>query len=388
MAGSGRKVFTAGEVLRAADVNGYLMDQSVQVYAGTAARGSAIGTATSAGMMSYLSDQSKLQLATGTATWVDVYPQSPFSPNFIINGGMDIAQRGTSFSASGSDAYKLDRWFFSGYGSGQPVSFAQLTDVLPTGLAAYMRVQPTTSNSTNIFVVQALESNMSIPLAGQTVSLSFWYKLPTNFSSTWTVTLKYSTSTDVAAASWITSGTNVVTSSITNASSWTRLTISGTVPSTAKSIGLIFQNTNTTVANAMFDFTGVQLEVGSATTFRRNGNSIQGELAACQRYYYRIGSTAAYSNLLLGMQQSTTESHCTVQPPVTMRVTPSASGTTLAWSDVASFNTAISAISISTTSVYSTFNLYSTYSASGAQYRPGFIRSGASAGYIELSAEL
>jgi len=72
MAGLGRKVFTAGEVLRAADVNGYLMDQTVQVYAGTAARGSAIGTATTEGMITYLADTNKLQAATGTATWVDV----------------------------------------------------------------------------------------------------------------------------------------------------------------------------------------------------------------------------------------------------------------------------------------------------------------------------
>ncbi len=41
---SGRKVFTAGEVLTASDVNDYLMDQSVMVFAGTAARSSAIAS--------------------------------------------------------------------------------------------------------------------------------------------------------------------------------------------------------------------------------------------------------------------------------------------------------------------------------------------------------
>jgi hypothetical protein len=50
------------------------MDQAVQVYAGTAARGSAIGSATTEGMVSWLSDVNELQVATGTATWVDVYP--------------------------------------------------------------------------------------------------------------------------------------------------------------------------------------------------------------------------------------------------------------------------------------------------------------------------
>jgi len=74
MAGLGRKVFTPGEVLTATNVQNYLMDQAVQVYASEAARGSAIGSDTTEGMMSWLSDVNKLQAATGTATWVDVYP--------------------------------------------------------------------------------------------------------------------------------------------------------------------------------------------------------------------------------------------------------------------------------------------------------------------------
>lgn len=71
MAGLGRKVFTAGEVLTAANVQGYLMDQTVMVFAGTAARGSALGTAVSAGMMSYVSDIQQVQVYNGT-TWTAI----------------------------------------------------------------------------------------------------------------------------------------------------------------------------------------------------------------------------------------------------------------------------------------------------------------------------
>jgi phosphatidate phosphatase APP1 len=53
MAGSGRKTFTAGEVLTASDVNGYLMDQMVMNFAGTAARASAIPTP-SEGMVTHI----------------------------------------------------------------------------------------------------------------------------------------------------------------------------------------------------------------------------------------------------------------------------------------------------------------------------------------------
>ena len=60
-----RKVFTAGEVLAASDVNNFLMDQTVMVFAGTAARGSAIATATE-GMYSHLNDTDALEYYNGS----------------------------------------------------------------------------------------------------------------------------------------------------------------------------------------------------------------------------------------------------------------------------------------------------------------------------------
>ena len=65
MAGLGRKTFTAGEVLEASEVNGYLMDQSVMVFAGTAERGSAIPTP-SEGMVAYLEDANAIEFYNGT----------------------------------------------------------------------------------------------------------------------------------------------------------------------------------------------------------------------------------------------------------------------------------------------------------------------------------
>ena len=68
MAGLGRKTFSPGDVLTSSDVQGYLMDQSVMVFAGTAARTSAIPSP-SAGMVAY-STATQLQVYNGTA-WVD-----------------------------------------------------------------------------------------------------------------------------------------------------------------------------------------------------------------------------------------------------------------------------------------------------------------------------
>jgi hypothetical protein len=58
---------------------GYLQDQAVQVYAGTAARGSAIGTAVSEGMVSYLSDSNVVQAYTGSS-WDSLAYQSSVDP--------------------------------------------------------------------------------------------------------------------------------------------------------------------------------------------------------------------------------------------------------------------------------------------------------------------
>ena len=91
MSGLGYKTFSAGEILTAANVQGYLQDQSVMVFADSAARSSALGTAVSQGMVSYLQDTSKLQVY-GTA-WADVS-----SPGDItaVTAGYGLSGGGTS----------------------------------------------------------------------------------------------------------------------------------------------------------------------------------------------------------------------------------------------------------------------------------------------------
>ena len=66
-AGLGFKTFTTGEVLTAADTNGYLM-QGVLVFASSAARASAV-TSPQEGQYSYLKDTDALEYYSGSA-WV------------------------------------------------------------------------------------------------------------------------------------------------------------------------------------------------------------------------------------------------------------------------------------------------------------------------------
>ncbi len=67
MAGLGRKVFSPGDILAAADVQGYLQDQVVQVYDDSTDRSTTLGTAVSEGMVSYLKDTNATEVYTGAA---------------------------------------------------------------------------------------------------------------------------------------------------------------------------------------------------------------------------------------------------------------------------------------------------------------------------------
>ena len=70
MAGAGFKTFAVGEVLTANNVNTYLMQQTVMVFASAAARTSAISSP-SEGMVSYLTDSNSLWYYNGSA-WVEI----------------------------------------------------------------------------------------------------------------------------------------------------------------------------------------------------------------------------------------------------------------------------------------------------------------------------
>jgi hypothetical protein len=71
MAGAGYKLFATGDVLTAAQVNTYLNEQTVMVFADSAARTSALSGVLAEGMMSYLQDTNAVEVYNGTA-WVGV----------------------------------------------------------------------------------------------------------------------------------------------------------------------------------------------------------------------------------------------------------------------------------------------------------------------------
>lgn len=71
MAGAGYRRWIAGEIIRASNVQPYLMDQVVQVFSNATARASATVSFVSEGMISTLDDNDKIYRYSGTS-WVDI----------------------------------------------------------------------------------------------------------------------------------------------------------------------------------------------------------------------------------------------------------------------------------------------------------------------------
>jgi hypothetical protein len=83
MAGAGYKLFATGDVLSASDVNLYLQQQTVMVFASAAARTTALASVLAEGMVSYLKDTDLVEIYTGAA-WVSLD-----DPNAIQNSIVD-----------------------------------------------------------------------------------------------------------------------------------------------------------------------------------------------------------------------------------------------------------------------------------------------------------
>lgn len=256
--------------------------------------------------------------------------------NGIINGGMDIWQRGTSISVSASTApYTTDRWVFStGPSAASTVSRQSTSDTtnLPTILycARVQRNSGQTGTGANYFA-QSLETTNSIRYVGQSVTLSFYARRGANFSGASNLLgafLVSGTGTDQNVITAYTGSATVATSNVTLTTTWQRFTITGTVATTATELAVYFSYTpsGTAGANDYYEITGVQLEQSSsATTFSRAGGNIEGEFANCQRYYYVHASGGDVGSIIgMGAMTGSNIVEILVSFPTSMRIIPTA----------------------------------------------------------------
>jgi hypothetical protein len=252
-------------------------------------------------------------------------------PNPIINSCFDVWQRGTSIAIGAGSGYVADRWFATG-NAATPITVSRQVTGDTTNLpnvqycARFQRNSGSTA-TTGVWMYQSLESTNAIPYAGKTVTLSFYARKGANYSPTSSLLNVYlisGTGTDQNYASGYTGAAYPIDNqSVTLTTSWQRFSFTGTVGATATELTSFFamSPTGTAGANDYYEITGVQIDIGSvALPIRRTGATIQGELAACQRYYWRSYGNAANANWNLGSVVASGYSITPIPNPVEMRV--------------------------------------------------------------------
>jgi hypothetical protein len=242
--------------------------------------------------------------------------------NKIINGDFGVWQRGTSFSNPANGSYLSDRWTFNFYVA-QPTTYSFTQQTFTPGTAPvagyegqyFFRSTVTTlgSASSDYDIMQKIENVQTF--AGQTITLSFWAKTDSARTISAYIIQNFGSG-----------GSGEVVSSVSTFSgttSWTRFSTTFSVPSIAgKTIGagsfLRITIRQTAANGSVLDLWGVQVEAGSiATPFQTATGTIQGELAACQRYFLSVAASAQ------GFATSTTAALLYYFYPVLMRTNPS-----------------------------------------------------------------
>ena len=286
-------------------------------------------------------------------------PTRAAAKNKVINGDMVIAQRATSAAGITADNiyYTVDRFVTRLVNMG---TFTQTQEAdAPAGFSKSVKMLCTTADaspaaSDRVAFVTKLEGNSVQDLAygtssARTITVSFYVK--SNVTGTFIAELfntgsparQVSRSYTISAANtwerktfviagdtaqgitadnaerfslimWLGAGTNFTSGTLQTA--W------ATEVQANRAVGV---SNLAAAVNNYWQVTGVQIEIGSTVTpFQTATGTIQGELAACQRYYFRTTAGDAYGTVAnYAFAKSTTEGTFSISTPVTMRTKPS-----------------------------------------------------------------
>ena len=322
--------------------------------------------------------------------------------NPVINGGFEIWQRGTSTSipASTYPSFPADRWITS-TNANQACTVSREATGDTTNLPnlqyaiRYQRDSGQTGTGA-LYLIQNCETATTIPYAGKTVTLSFYARKGANYSATSSIlvsSIQTGTGTDQNAFLGYTGAVDTAQNN-TLTSTWQRFTQTLTLAATTTEMAILFlfNPTGTAGAADYYEITGVQLELGSTpTSFSRAGGTIQGELAACQRYYQRHSFATASVDLTgLGVCISSTEAYVPFTLFTTLRVAPtSVDYANVRISDITTI-AVDDAVVVLTSATPDFVTLLATKAAAGfTTNRPCVLRVDPSGnGFIGISAEL
>jgi hypothetical protein len=248
--------------------------------------------------------------------------------NIIINGAMEVAQRGTSASSkTASDYYTCDRWRTEASGATFNTSQQSnsASDMATTGAKHFLRMEVTTANN-NSGISQKIEAKNIRQFKGEKLTLSFYAKGTNPNGGSFDVVRQFDDGSTTSTQE---------KSSLTVTSSFVKYTYTfdypdeGSVTMTdanAKMALSFLQPNGDTSTNAWtLDITSVQLEVGSkATPFEHR--SFGEELALCHRYFRRYPTTSYIATLQAYSSSATYGPLIQINPEMRASVSVSSSG--------------------------------------------------------------
>ena len=271
-----------------------------------------------------------------TSLWNSGFGQA--GKNKIINGDFSVNQRNFTSTTTSAD-YNFDRWrtiYTGGTSTTTPQVFTPgAAPVAGYEGKNYYRVAVTGQSAVgdSVRIQENIESVRT--LAGQTATISFYAK-----ASAGTPKIALLMNQGFGSGGSPSAGVDTLGGTVTISTSWARYSLTVAIPSiSGKTLGTtddgslstriylsggssVTQAQSIGIQNATFDIWGVQIEYGSyATPFQTaSGSSYQGELAMCQRYYYRMvagGLGTYYSN---SSANNTTNFLFQFPLPVSMRI--------------------------------------------------------------------
>ena len=314
--------------------------------------------------------------------------------NLIINGAMQVAQRGTSVAAPPGISYTLDR-FIARPNSSTATTVTQVTDA-PSGFQYSARVTRDSGQTGTLTRFEtAFETKDIIRLRGQRVTISFYAKAGSGFTpSALSVLLFEGNGTERARA--ITSYDNETTlanSPKTLTTSWQRFTHTTTAEIASDTTQLALQFnvswSGTAPANDEYFITGIQLEVGDvATPFEHE--SYAATLQKCQRYFQKRVFTDADA-IWVGANFNATSAYGVIEHIVTMRTEPSGaySGTLADYKYYSAANTKTpSAMTINSRNSENSSETHIDWSGDLNSGGAGWLRAVGTNAFVQLEAEL
>lgn len=229
--------------------------------------------------------------------------------NILDNGGFEIWQRGTSFSAPASAAYTVDRWKTNTNTAASAV-VSQETTTIDSGLDSMKVVISGSPAAKFWYVQQSIENYKSY--ASKTITVS--------------VRVKSSVATSIRIGLYD-GVTNPLSSYHTGGGGWE--TLSATIAVNAVPTELTVQLgmlATSDAQNGTYYFDSAMLIIGSeAVAFVPTNLAV--DLTRCQRFYQRYGGNIGPEQILCGQCYSTTNWLSTLQFRVQMRIAPTATVT-------------------------------------------------------------